>query len=163
MPGQPPGRREERERLKKLTTGILLALLALTLTALPASAGRAWCRADPIFIVDGRLVDVMIAGPPLALLHVTGPTKVTVTVPDGVQATHVLSDLGFGRGYQVVIKSSNELQVTPEGTQIRVEVYVPARTSFPIRVDAGVGLLGVLTPASVEGMANSWVTLHTVV
>lgn len=149
--------------MKKLTTGMLLALLALTLTALPASAGRAWCRADPIFIIDGRLVDVMIAGPLLAPLQVTGPTKVTVTVPEGVRATHVLSDLGFGRGYRVAIQSSNELQVTAEGAQIRVEVYVPARTNFPIRVDAGVGLLGILTPTSVEGTANSWVTLYTVV
>jgi hypothetical protein len=149
--------------LKKLTTGILLALLALTLTALPASAGRAWCRADPIFIIDGRLVDVMIAGPPTALLQVTGPTKVTVTVPEGVKATHVLSDLGFGRGYRVVIKTSTELQVTPDGAQLRVEVFVPARTNFPVRVDAGVGLLGVLTPTSVGGTANSWITLDTVV
>lgn len=149
--------------LKKLMTAVLLALVVLTVTALPASAGRAWCRADPIFLIDGRLVDVMVAGPLLAPLQVTGPTKVTITVPEGVKAWHVLSDLGFGRGYQVVIKQSKELQVTADGTQIRVDVYVPARKNFEIRVDAGVGVLGILAPTSVGGTANRWVTLHTLV
>ena len=149
--------------MKKLSMALLLVLIALTVTALPTSAGRAWCRTDPLFLIDGHVVDVLVAGPLLASLQVTGPTKIVVTVPEGVKAHHLLSDLGFGRGYAVSIVRSPDLQVTPAGAEIRVDVYVPARRSIPIAVDVAKDILGILSPTSAYGNSNQWITVKAVI
>jgi hypothetical protein len=64
-------------------------------------AGRAWCRTDPLVRIGGDLADIFVAAPPKALLVVTGPNEVVVTVPKGVPARLILADLGFGRGEKV--------------------------------------------------------------
>jgi len=149
--------------VKKLSMAVLLMLVALTVTALPASAGRAWCRTDPLFLIDGHVVDVLVAGPLLASLQVTGPTKVVVTVPEGVHALHLLSDLGFGRGYRVSIIRSSDMKVTNAGAEIQVDVYVPARRSIPIAVDIAKDILGILSPTSAYGNSNQWITVKAVI
>ena len=146
-------------RLLVVTT--LVALMSIVL-APGASAARAWCRTDPIVVLDGTLADVFVSGPVLAPLKVTGPTKLIVTVPEGVKAHLILTDLGFLRGYDFKFKHSSELQKTDEGIQVRVEVYVPARDSkMPINVEFSPRVLGLLNPDSAEGTANQWITLDT--
>src|SRR5688572_15001454 len=68
----------------------LAALAALAAAARGVDARRAWCRTDPIVIIDGAIVDVFVSAPlgelVTAILTVTGPNKIVVTVPEGVNA-----------------------------------------------------------------------------
>jgi hypothetical protein len=145
--------------------GFPAALAALAATSRGAEARRAWCRADPIVVIDGAIVDIFVSAPlgelVTALLTVTGPNQIVVTVPNGVNAWLLLSDLGFGRGNTVSFAQSADLQKTDDGVQVRVDVYVPAKGSFPVRVDFAPRLLGILSPESTEGVTNSWFGLTT--
>ena len=155
-------------RAGKTHTRIRL-LLALTLMSVAfvamvpsASAARAWCRTDPIVLINGTLADVFVSGPLLAPLTVTGSTKLVITVPEGVKGHVILTDLGFLRGYNVVISQSSELEQTSKGVEVRIAVYVPARDSrMPVKVEFAPRLLGLLWTDSAEGTANQWITLDT--
>lgn len=149
--------------MKRVVGALLVIAMAMIVSTAPASAGKGWCRTDPIFVIDGRIVSVLIAGQLSTPLQVTGPTQVVLTVPDGVFAQHLVSDLGFLRGVTVEIQRSPDLTVTSTGVEIRVAVYVPARSSLPIWVDVGVGVLGILRPESVQGTTNAWITLDTLI
>jgi hypothetical protein len=139
-----------------------LVTLAFVVAAPGASAARAWCRTDPIVVIDGTLADVFVSGPLLAPLKVTGPTRLVVTVPVGVKTQLILTDLGFLRGYDVKFQQSSELQKTDKGIEVRVQVYVPARDSnMPVKVEFAPRLLGLLWTDSTEGTANQWITLDT--
>ena len=145
-----------------LAAALILAFVAASVTAPAAHAGKGWCRFDPVFIIDGDLVDVWIGSELRALTSVTGPTKLVLTVPSDVDATYVISDLGFGRGYDVSIQQSPGLRKTDRGIEVMVKVYVPAITSdLPITVDFAPRILGLLWPVSAEGTSNSWITLRT--
>ena len=140
-----------------------LVTLAFVVMAPGASAARAWCRTDPIVVIDGTLADVFVSGPLLAPLKVTGPTKMIVTVPEGVKTQMILQDLGFLRGYDFKFQESSALQKTAKGIEVQVEVYVPARDNeMPVKVEFSPRLLGILSPEAVEGTANEWITLKTV-
>lgn len=84
-------------------------MVALLVLAVPASAGRAWCRADPIMTIDGELVDVYVSSDLQMFFSANGPIQMVVTVPEGVQANIILHDLGFLRGYRTSIEHSGEL------------------------------------------------------
>ena len=154
-----------RTRLMLVLTLVALAVVA---TAPAASAARAWCRTDPIVVIDGTFADVFVSGPLLAPLTVTGPTQLIITVPEGVKTQMILTDLGFLHGYDYEFRQSSDLKKTRRGVEVRVEVYVPASDdSMPVKVEFSprlLGLLGVLglNPATVsaEGTANEWITLN---
>ena len=112
-----------KSRLLLVFTLVTLAFVAM---APGASAARAWCRTDPLVVIDGTIADVFVSGPLLAPLKVTGPTKLVVTVPEGVTTQLILTDLGFLRGYDVKFQQSSELQKTDKGVEVRVQVYAQA-------------------------------------
>lgn len=143
---------------------LALALAALVhLIAFPgADAHRTWCRTDPIVAIDGTTADIFVAGPVDAPLIVTGPTEIVVTVPVGVDAWLIASDLGFGYGDVVSFAQSHRLRQTAAGIDVEVQVLVPAREAMPVLVEFAPRLLGLLSPASAEGTANTWITLRTV-
>jgi hypothetical protein len=143
---------------------LLTLLLLLTVAAGPfaqsASASKAWCRTDPVISVNGYVSDVFVSGPLTALLQVTGPTEIVVTVPVGVDAWLVLADLGFGRGTNVTFEESHSLENSTQGAEVRIEVYVPSRDdAMPVRVEVAPRLLGLLSPVSAEGTANQWIVV----
>lgn len=153
-----PGRARRRGRVGLST--FVLVVLALALASQSAMAARVWCRTDPVLLIAGRLVDISVSGPLTAPLKVTGPTKVRVLVPRGVDADVLISDLGFGRGYDNSIHEVKHLRQTKRHTEIEVQVYVPSRdSSMPILVETSPGLLRLLSPDTAEGTANSWVTM----
>lgn len=140
---------------------LLVFGLLSTLAAPSAFAARAWCKTDPLILVDGELANIMVVSTLLAPLKVSGPTQIVVTVPEGVPAYLVLSDLGFGRGQIVTFKHSPEMKVTEQGIQMQIAVFVPARdNTLPIAVEFAPRLLGLLSPARAEGVANSWIYLN---
>lgn len=158
-----PRRRRRIPARSRLLVVLTLAALMFVVMAPAASAARAWCRTDPIVVIDGTLADVFVSGPLLAPLKVTGPTRLIITVPEGVKTSMILTDLGFLRGYDYQLKQSSELRKTGRDIDVRIEVYVPARdSSMPVKVEFAPRLLGILWPDSAEGTANQWITLNTV-
>jgi hypothetical protein len=154
-------------RSRLLIVFILVALMSVVM-APTTSAARAWCRTDPVVVIDGTMADVFVSGPLLAPLIVTGPTKMIIIVPEGVKTQMILSDLGFLHGYDYEFRQSSELQKTRKGVQVRIQVYVPASdSSMPVRVEFSprvlglLGLVGLSKADSAEGTANQWITLDT--
>lgn len=140
----------------------VLAMAGMTLSAPTAEAGKGWCRVDPVFIIDGQVADVFIGSELSALLTTTGPIKITVTVPRGINVTHVLSDLGFGKGYKITVVKSASLKATKTSVPVNIDVYVPAKSNLlPVSVFFSPRLLGILSPASADGAANQWVSLQS--
>ena len=150
-----------RKRFSLLLIALLLAWGGSMVMAPRAAAYRTWCRSDPVIIIDGVLVDVFVSAPPDALLTVTGPTEIVVTVPRDVDVWLVVTDLGFGRGESVRFEESGGLKATEDGIEVRVEVYVPSRDDdMPVRVEFAPRILGLLAPTSAEGTANRWIELE---
>jgi hypothetical protein len=145
-----------------LTAAVALAALGLLVTGPSAKAGKGWCRVDPVVIIDGQIADIFVGSTLSALLSTTGPIEIVVTVPPGTSTTHVISDLGFGRGYDFSFVESSDLVETAGGVPVNVDVYVPARSdTLPVSVYFAPRLLGILWPASADGYANSWVTVSS--
>jgi hypothetical protein len=140
---------------------LCLAILVLSLTPHGTSASVGWCRSDPVVMFETDLADIFVAAPPAVLLKVTGPTEIVVTIPEGVSASVVTYGQGFGRGESITIVSSPDLQKTTSGIQVRIDVLVPATENLPIRVEFAPRVVGILSPASANGFANTWVSLST--
>ena len=142
---------------------LLLAALALLLAVPGADAGRAWCRKDPVVMIDGRVADILLSSHPALHDAATGPAEIVVWVPVGVPAELLAVDNGFGgHGYAVAFAESAELGAGREGPQVRVDAYVPsANGSLPLVVDfkpRGSGHAA----ASARGSVNTrWVSLET--
>ena len=129
-----------RRRFTKVVAGGALAALgAGALTAAPASAGRSWCRLDPIFRLNGKKLHVYLSGSTALHDVVTGPTAVTLKVPNrGVESEFVWADDGFGGlGYDVSIVGVDWLDVDPDGDiAFEVEVLVPGSDELGVLVEA---------------------------
>lgn len=152
--------------MRRFAVGALLALLSLSMVAAPATpaaAGFGWCRSDPIVLIDGHIADIFLTAPLTAPLKVTGPNQFVITTPEGVDAHLILALIGFGRGEVVRFETSPELQRQANG-QIEIEIaaYVPARdSSMPVGLEFAPNIVGLLWPERVEGTANSWLVLRT--
>ena len=145
--------------MRRVSVSLLLGVLALLLISAPASAGRAWCRSDPVVIINGSIADVFISSSLLAPLQVTGPTQVVITLPENASIL-AISDLGFLHGEVVTVKRSSALHVTAQGVEFMIDVYVPAKnTALPVTVDFAPRILGILWPASASGTSNQWIHL----
>jgi hypothetical protein len=156
---RPKTRRRIGRRARSLVVALALSLCAVFVTMSGASAGLAWCRTDPIAIINGNIADVFVASTLAAPLKVTGPTQVVITVPQDAHAL-VIPDLGFLHGEKVTVVHSDALHMTPKGMQLSIAVYVPAKdSSLPVEVDFAPRILGILNPATASGTANQWITL----
>jgi hypothetical protein len=136
-------------------------MVAVVLTVQAAVAGRGWCRTDPVVLLDGEVADIWVASTVEAFTAVTGPTRIVVTVPVGTSTTLVLSDLGFGRGYDVSFAESAALARSAAALPAWIAVFVPADADLPVLVEFVPRIVGILAPASAEGSTNAWVTLET--
>lgn len=159
--------RFDRKRARRAVWGrlVVLSIVALTLLMGPlaqnAGASKAWCRTDPVVVIDGYVADIFVSGPLDAPMLVTGPTEIVVTVPRGVDAWLLVADPGFGRGVNVRFDESASLRSTSEGVEVKVEVLVPASEEMPILVEVAPRVVGLLRPAAAEGTANRWLSLKT--
>jgi hypothetical protein len=130
-----------------------------------ASAGRAWCRFDPIVMIDGQLADVFIGSTLTMLLSATGPINLNISIPQESKGSVVLMDLGFGRGYNINFIKTSNLTKTNRETPVIIDVYAPAKdSSLPVSVtfaprSLGSSLTDILFGMSAEGNANEWMTL----
>ena len=75
-----------------------VSLLAIAALCGSASAGRGWCRSDPIVQIGNTSLQIWIAIPEADQPSVTGPINVVITVPVGTPHSVLLTDGGFN-GY----------------------------------------------------------------
>ncbi|HEY7031338.1 MAG TPA: hypothetical protein VH482_08435 [Thermomicrobiales bacterium] len=154
-------KRFSRRTFAAMTAGFVLAGTGIR----AASAGRSWCRVDPVVMIDGQLADVFVASDLKMLLTSTGPIKMTISIPEGSQGWVVLTDLGFAKGYDIDFVETSSLQRHGRRTPVTVDVYAPAKDgSLPVTVTFAPRTLGsslgdILFGMSADGHANEWVTL----
>lgn len=133
----------------------LLAVLA-ALAAPPVTAGLGWCQKDPIVDIGGKRAHVWVSSPMEILDVVSGPTKVVIAVPEGVDTELIATDEGFGYGYNVRFVESDELRITGRGIEIEASAFVPSHGELPVRVEITDRKDNRLDLAT--GETNEWVT-----
>ena len=150
-------------RRAAIAPALLLAALALLLAVPGASAGRSWCKSDPVVMIDGHVADIWLSSYVEMDAAATGPAQVVVTVPTGVAAELLAVDNGFGgHGYDIGFAESSKLKATATSLQVQVQAYVPATDgSLPVKVQFIPRGTGPLKAASATGLANAWVMLKT--
>ena len=116
---------------KRVSTAIVLGLLALLISAIPAGAwGVTWCRADPIVEVHGHKVQILVGVPEGYQQYVNGPISTKIDVPRWMTKKVLFTDAGFnGHGETV---SWGELT-----SALRLTVKVPMDQA---RLGAGVAV-----------------------
>lgn len=127
-----------------------------------AGAAISWCRTDPVFKIDGQVVDVWVASDVAMKSAATGPTAITVTIPPASSAQCIAKDRGFGYGYTIVIETSEALKKTAVLTPMIVSVSVPSSDdTLPVKVNLAPRSPGGVLGGTAVGLANQWVTLAT--
>lgn len=125
-----------------------------------ASAGRGWCYADPLFKVGNYVFDVALSADAGMLASANGPVAVTLAVPKRVRALHLLSDFGFGHGYDVEIVTSSHLAASTNRIEVAVTVNAPADDSeIPVTVAmTSVSTKVLVSRRTASGYANDDIT-----
>ncbi len=104
-----------------------IVLLAILVGHLPANAAVAWCRGDPLVMLDGTLVDIQIEldAPPDYLLKFSGPTRYTIQKPAAV--AHVLvptEDIGTNP-HGATVRFTDGGTVEARSLPVTIDVVVP--------------------------------------
>lgn len=148
-------------RRRVLQTAVAVASGAATGDHQTTLAGRGWCRSDPLITIQGVPADIFCTASFKALVRVTGPTQIVVSVPVGVSTALLLAGPGFGRGEHLRFEESDRLQQSGSTVELEVAVHVPASEDLAIGVEFAPRVVGLLAPARAEGFANQWITLFT--
>ena len=149
-------------RRRSVIRALAFSILTLAVAVPGAGAGVGWCRDDPVVVIDGQLADIFVSAQFEDLSKVNGPTQVVVSTPVGVEGQLAITGPGFGYGEHVRFAESKSLKVTSEGIEVRIKVKVPANSdAMPIRVEFAPHVVGILQPAAVEGNANEWISLRS--
>jgi hypothetical protein len=149
-------------RRRSVIWALACSILTLVLAVPGTSAGVGWCRDDPVVVIDGQIADIFVSAQFEDVPEVTGATEIVVSTPVGVDVALAVAGPGFGHGEHVSFTESRSLKVTAEGIEVRIKVWVPARSdTMPIRVEFASHVVGVLQPAATEGNANEWITLRS--
>ncbi len=106
----------------------LVILLSLWLTGIPVSAGKGWCRSDPIVRVNGEDLQIWVAIPIDDLPDVIGPIMIDLIVPRGTINELVYVDDGFNGFGEAFRWVQGDHDVATDGS-----LTVTARVSLPIR------------------------------
>lgn len=155
-----PHRPLSRRAALRLAAGATLAAVPV-LAPRGARAGRAWCRTDPAFLVDGLVGNVYVAGELNRAYDVTGPIRLVFTVPEGTDVQLLATDDGFGTGYDVSHEWTPRLKNDHKHIEIEVAVLVPAGTDkLPVHVEFVPGAT-VEVEDQKDGTTNKWITVKT--
>ena len=110
--------------------GMLLLAVLLTPAAHPVRAGVLWCKSDPVYSLNGTLVDVTVDIPLDAVLLVNGPIHYEIQTPPMIARTLILNDLGYN-GHGVTTQFTDQTDGVLQGPAFltTVTVTVPLDTS----------------------------------
>jgi len=139
----------------------LTALLTLLPFATPVSAGKGWCRSDPIVTLNGVQLQLLIAIPVEEQANVIGPIAVTMVAPKASKMTVVYTDSGFNGFGESINLAANSDRIGIDGT-----FTVKAILSVPMRGNNFIPMQVEIIPDSgesvfVEGQAiGVTITLH---
>ena len=136
-----------------------LVILTETYAAPSATAGVAWCRTDPVVVIDDQVADIFVSVRFDELKRVNGPTEIVITTPVDVDITLATPGVGFGYGENVTFEESPALEKTDKGIDLRIEVYVPAQDDIRVLVQFAPRVVGILNPRNARGEANDWIRL----
>lgn len=75
--------------MRRLVYCFVFALLISTMSAGKADAGVEWCSEDPIFVVNGNIVDVTTSFPAKYINSIKGPVVFELLVPENAIAAVV--------------------------------------------------------------------------
>lgn len=75
--------------MRHLVYCFVFALLISTLSAGKADAGVEWCSEDPVFIVNGNIIDVTTSFPAKYIESIKGPIVFELLVPENAIAAVV--------------------------------------------------------------------------
>jgi hypothetical protein len=75
--------------MRRLVYCFVFALLMSTIPAGQADAGVQWCSEDPVFIVNGNIVDVTTSFPAAYISSIKGPVMFELLVPENTIAAVV--------------------------------------------------------------------------
>ena len=145
--------------------GLAAAIVGVVGMARPggASAGRTWCRKDPVIKVGGATVDILLSSDWALNDAATGPAEIVVTTAPGVPTELLAVDLGWGGwGYTITFEDDPAMAKSKQMLALRVQVYVPSRDdSLPLVVDVKPRSSDVVG-GQAQGMVNKrWVTVAT--
>lgn len=128
-------------------------------------AFRGWCRADPIFRIGNQKLHLWVAVKWRQRREVDalmrGPIAVEVVVPVGIEAVRLDRNLGFGRRFDVSIRSDIDLLAKDGVIPLRFRVRIPFTEDVAARTwlrRLGTGPIGV---AEARGRTNEWIDLLT--
>jgi hypothetical protein len=123
-------------RLRTFALGKLVFALAFTISTLTlglgADAGVQWCESDPLFLVNGGIVDVTTAFPAGYKAHIKGPVAIELLVPTNAIAV-VLSlptEVPMTAKISRVLPSGGLLSL---GVPVIVRVTIQSTASFETR------------------------------
>jgi hypothetical protein len=144
------------------TLVFVVLALSLMVPSSTASRSRGWCRSDPAVKIGDDVADIFVSAPVNAPLNVTGPNRIVVFIPDTLSGLVLVETLGFGKGEKVTIVESPNLQVTEDGIEVKIKVFVPVNDhKMPVRVEFAPRVVGLLAPDREKGFANDWIVLET--
>ena len=127
--------------MKRLVLSTVFSLFAVLALAHPVGADYIWCEKDPIVLVNGSLVQILVAIPQEYEPLVNGPTDIRIITPNDAVRRMVYMDPGFN-GYGETISWGNSGSIA-QGNRIplEIEVKVPVTKtlltsgqSVPVRV-----------------------------
>ena len=75
--------------MRRLVYCFVFALLISTMSAGEADAGVEWCSEDPVFMVNGNIIDVTTSFPAKYIKNIKGPVVFELHVPENTIAAVV--------------------------------------------------------------------------
>jgi hypothetical protein len=108
---------------RHLSVVAIVTIVATLVLAVPASAGRGWCRADPIVTVDGTPVQIWVAIPEEWEPYVNDKIKVKIKAPKHLDREVIFLDEGFN-GHGEEVKWGDVKDENPEDDVIPLEIEV---------------------------------------
>jgi hypothetical protein len=123
-------RRKTVNARRRFGQATLVALIALAVMAMPAGAGKKWCRADPIVRIDGNEIQILVEVQEEHVGAVSGPISIEIGTPANVARELVSTDAGFN-GYGEVVTFTN----TPNGNgkkgiPVKLKIKLPIDTKL---------------------------------
>jgi hypothetical protein len=124
-------------RWVRLGTLFVLSFV-LSFMAIRVEAAASWCEEDPIIhFANGKKINVAVAVPSDKLKHLRGPVQITITLPKGHPVVRVEPlYAGYFTEDVTVIVDETKTWHGHRNNDIWIDVYVPARGSFPVRANA---------------------------
>jgi hypothetical protein len=123
-------------RLHSLVLGKFLFAITFAISTfvlgIDAHAGVQWCESDPVFLVNGGIVDVTTAFPDGYKKHIKGPIEIELLVPTNAVAAVVSlpTEVPMTAKISKVLPSGGLLSL---GVPVIVKVTIKATASFETR------------------------------